>query len=88
MSPAATEPRAFRMRLDSTAVTVLLWVVVLFHIAVPVIVLFDRTSWIRKLVWIVVVSSVPLLGPVYCLLFRHEWNEPSSPTQDSEDHDP
>ena len=76
------------MRLDSTAVTVLLWVVVLFHIATPVIVLFDRSSWIRKLVWMVVVCSVPLLGPLYYLLFRHEWNETRPRKQDSEDDPP
>ena len=76
------------MRLDSTAVTVLLWVVVLFHIAAPVIVLFDRSSWIRKLVWMVVVCSVPLLGPLYYLLFRHEWNETRPRKQDSEDGAP
>lgn len=86
MLHAVAELKASRMRLDSTAVTVLLWVVVLFHIAVPVIVLCDRTSWIRKLVWLVVVCSVPLLGPLYYLLFRHEWDEPRSHSQDSENH--
>lgn len=73
------------MRLDSTAITVLLWVVVLLHIAVPVVILFDRTSWPRKLLWILVVCSVPLLGPLYYLLFRHEWSETDSPAKDSKD---
>jgi hypothetical protein len=37
------------MRLDSTAITVLLWIIVLLHLAACVIVLFDRLSWGRKL---------------------------------------
>ena len=76
------------MRLDSTAITILLWVVVVLHVAAPVIVLVDRASWTRKLFWIFVVCSVPLLGPIYYLLFRHEWAERRSPTQDAKDNAP
>ena len=76
------------MRLDSTAVTLLLWIVVLFHIAAPVMVLFERTSWPRRLAWIFLVCSVPLLGPLYYLLFRHEWNETQSRPKNSGDHAP
>lgn len=62
------------MRLDSTALTVLLWVVLLLHIITPIVVLFDRISWTRRFIWIAVVCVVPVLGPLYFLLFRHEWN--------------
>lgn len=73
---------------DSTAITVLLWIVVLLHIAVPVVVLFARTSWPRKVLWLLVVCSVPLLGPLYYLLFRDEWNETASSPKHSKGQAP
>ena len=76
------------MPLDSTAITVLLVIVVILHIAVPVVVLVDRATWPRKLVWMLVVCSVPLLGPLYYLLFRHEWCETAATTAKGTKDDP
>lgn len=63
------------MPLDSTAIAVLLWLVVLLHIAVPVVVLCDRTSWSRKFLSILAMCLVPVVGPLYYLLFRSNWTE-------------
>ncbi len=63
------------MPFDPASLPFLLRAAIAFHAAVLAAVLFSRTVWRRKAVWTLVVISVPLLGPLYWLLFRHEWEK-------------
>ncbi len=73
------------MPLDPASLPALLWAAIVFHAAVLAAVLFSRTAWRRKAAWMLVVASVPLLGPLYWLLSRHEWERSAPPAGNTSD---
>jgi hypothetical protein len=49
----------------------------LLHGTALIMVLFERRTLRSKVIWTGVLCCVPLLGPIYFLLFRRDWDETS-----------